>query len=67
MSTLVWEGTTDSGYVHFLFVYNTGVTLTHISLASFLCDIGEQCRPSSDAAKSCIQSGSPLFAYIMFY
>ena len=36
--------------IHVLFVYNTGVTLTHISLASFLWDIGEQCRPSSNAA-----------------
>ena len=54
MSTLVWEGTTDSGYLHVLFVYNTGVTLTNISLASFLWDIGEQCRPSSDAAENSI-------------
>ena len=52
MSTLVWEGT--QVIVHVLFVYNTGVTLTHISRASFLWDIGEQCRPSSDAAKSSI-------------
>ena len=36
--------------IHILFVYNTGVTLTHISLASFLWDMGEQCRPSSNAA-----------------
>ena len=36
--------------VHVLFVYNTGVTLTHISLTSFLWDKGEQCRPSSDAS-----------------
>ena len=36
--------------IHILFVYNTGVTLIHISLASFLWDIGEQCRPSSNAA-----------------
>ena len=27
------------------------LTLTHISLASFLWDIGKQCRPRSDAAK----------------
>ena len=25
--------------------------LTHISLASFLCDIGKQCKTRSDAAK----------------
>ena len=27
------------------------VTLTHISLASFMWDIGKQCRTSSDATK----------------
>ena len=28
-------------------------SLTHISLASFLWDIGKQCRPRSDATKEC--------------
>ena len=55
MSMLVWEGTKlTQVIVYVLFVYNTGVTLTHISLAFFLSDIGEQCRPSSDTAESII-------------
>ena len=41
--------------------------LTHISLASFLCDIGKPCRPRPDAAECGVRSGSPLFAYRMFY
>ena len=40
--------------IHVLFVYNIGVTLTHLSLVSILWDIGEQCRPSPDAAESSI-------------
>ena len=40
--------------------------LTHISLA-FLRDIGKQSRPRSDAEECGICSGSPLFAYRMFY
>ena len=35
--------------------------LTHIILAVFLCDIGKQCRPRSDAAKRGVLSGYPLF------
>ena len=57
MSPLVWEGTTDSVYHVCLILFIiliTGVTLTHISLVVFLWDIGEQCRPSSDAAESSI-------------
>ena len=41
--------------------------LTHLSLASFLSDIGKQYRPRSDAAERGIWSGSPLFAYRMLY
>ena len=37
--------------------------LTHISLASFLWDIGKQCKTRSNAAKRGVWSGSPLFAY----
>ena len=41
-------------------------SLTHISLASLLWDIGNQCRPRSDAALSNIWSRSSLFAYKNF-
>ena len=41
--------------------------LTHIRLASFLWDIGKQCRARSDAAKCGVWSGSPLFAYKRLY
>ena len=41
--------------------------LTHLSLASFLWDIGKQCRPRSDTAERGVLSGSSLFAYRMFY
>ena len=42
--------------------------LTHyIGLASFLRDIGKQCRPSSDDAERVVWSGSSLFANRMFY
>ena len=37
--------------------------LTHISLVSFLCDIGKQCKTRSDAANRGVSLGSPLFAY----
>ena len=39
-------------------------SLTHISLASFLWDIGKQNSPRCDAAKCGVQSGAILFAYI---
>ena len=42
-------------------------TLTHISLESFLWDIGKQCRPRPGAAESGVWSGSPLFVCRMFY
>ena len=41
--------------------------LTQLSLVSFLLDIGNQCRPGSDAAICSVWLGSPLFAYRMFY
>ena len=41
--------------------------LTHTSLASFLWVIGKQCKPRPDAAECGIWSGSPMFAYRMFY
>ena len=37
--------------------------LTHISLASFLLDIGKQNSPRCDAAKRGVPSGTILFAY----
>ena len=42
-------------------------SLTHISLASFLWDIGKQCKTRQDAAKCGVWSGSPLFAYMRFF
>ena len=41
--------------------------LIHISLASFLWDIAKQPKPRSDAAEWGVWSGSPLFAYRIFY
>ena len=41
--------------------------LTHLSLVSLLWDIGKQWRPRADAAERAVWSGSPLFAYRMFY
>ena len=43
------------------------LVLTHISLASFFLDLDKQCRPRSDATECGVWSGSPLFAYKMFY
>ena len=40
--------------------------LTHISLASFLWDIGKQNSPRCDAAKHGVPSGAILFAYMKF-
>ena len=42
-------------------------TLTNLSLASFLWDICKQWIPRLDAAQFGVWSGSPLFAYRMFY
>ena len=41
-------------------------SLTHISLASFLWDIGRQKSPRCDAAKRGVTSGVILFAYMNF-
>ena len=46
---------------------NQTKVLTHISLASFLWDIGKQCKTRSDVAKCGVWSGSPLFAYRSFF
>ena len=43
---------------------NDRLNLTHISLASFLWDIGKQNCPRWDAAKCGVPSGAILFAYI---
>ena len=43
------------------------INLTHISLASFLWDIGKQGRSRPDAAELGVWSGSPLFAYRMVF
>ena len=40
---------------------------TQISIASFLWNIGKQCRPRSDATERGVWSGSYLFAYIIYY
>ena len=40
--------------------------LTHISLASFLWDIGKQNSPRCDAEKRGVPSGAILFAYMIF-
>ena len=40
--------------------------LTHISLASFLRDIGKQYSPRCDAAERGVPSGAILFAYRIF-
>ena len=42
-------------------------TLTNLSLASFLWDICKQWIPRLNAAQFGVRSGSPLFAYRMFY
>ena len=39
-----------------------GLALTHISLASFLWDIGKQYSPRCDAAERGVPSGAILFA-----
>ena len=45
------------------FVY---ICLTHISLASFLWDIGKQKSPRCDAAKRGVRSEAILFAFMNF-
>ena len=44
----------------------SNATLIHISLVSFLWDIGQQNSPRCDAAKCGIPSGAIMFAYINF-
>ena len=41
--------------------------LTHLSLASFLWDIGKQWKTRSDAAECGVWSGIALFAYKMYF
>ena len=43
------------------------LTYNDLSLASFLWEIGKQCRHRPNAAERGIWSASPLFAYIMVY
>ena len=45
---------------------NQTKTLTHISLASFLWDIGKQNSLRCDAAKRGVPSGAILFAILIF-
>ena len=40
--------------------------LTHISLASFLWDIGKQNSPRCDGAEHGVLSGAILFGYMIF-
>ena len=42
------------------------VILTHLSLASFMWDIGKQNSPRCDAAERGVPSGAILFAYRIF-
>ena len=44
----------------------TTETLTHLSLASLLWDIGKQHSPRCDAAERGVTSGAILFAYRIF-
>ena len=44
-----------------VFIYKTW-SLTHLSLASFLWDIGKQNSPRCDAAERGVPSGAILFA-----
>ena len=41
-------------------------SLTHLSLVSFLWDIGKQYSPRCDAAKCGVPSGAILFAWRIF-
>ena len=52
-------------YETYVVLYSTSI-LTHISLASFLWDIGKQRKPRSDATERGVWSRSPLLAYKMF-
>ena len=66
MSWLIYAcGSSSTSWLFLFRVYNTA--LTHISLASFICDIGKQCRPRSDATERGVWLGSTLFAYGNFY
>ena len=46
---------------HYILIFN------HISLVSFLWDIGKQCKSRSDATEGGVWSGFPLFVYRKFY
>ena len=66
-----WKKITHQAFLHFadmeegIFFHTT--QFTHISLTSLLWGIGKQCRTRSDPAERDIWSGSPPFAYRMFY
>ena len=48
------------------FYMNQNICLSHITIGSFLWDIGKQCRPRSDLAECGVWSGASLFAQIVF-
>ena len=50
----------------FKITYVLTIYLTHISLASFLWDMGKQNIPRCEAAKRGVPSGAILFAYMNF-
>ena len=55
------------GFSPLLFLHEEqGPALTHISLVSFLWDIGKQKSPRCDAAKRSVPSGTIPFADINF-
>ena len=53
---------TSCYYLH----HTVNIKLTHLSLASFLWDIGKQNSPRCDAAERGIPSGAILFAWRNF-
>ena len=50
----------------FICKFSSLMNLTHISLASFLWDIGKQYSPRCDAAERGVPSGAILFAWRNF-
>ena len=55
------------GWGSFSLLTSSVRALTRISFPSFLWDKGKQYRPRSDAAQRGVWSGSPLFAYRMYF
>ena len=52
----------DMGGFVIILIVRDKLTHSHISLASFLWDIGKQCSPGCDAAERGVPSGATLFA-----